>query len=965
MLLCSCLTSPAQPAEPLRIGISPNPPKVFFNADHQADGILVELLRAIADAEKWELEFVPCDWEQCLRAVASGKLDLLPGVAPSPERSTFLDFHTTPALLSWTQLYRNRNVAIVSILDLQGKKVAIVRESIGEAFFADMETHYGVRPEMVPVKSLADGFQLAEQGKADVAVANNSYGDLHAASYGLIETPIVFQPVRLFYATSKGKHPDVLAAIDRHLRVWQRAPDSLYFEVLQRWHTRTLLSRIPAPLVWGATGIAALLATAVLLAIWLRRQVAKKTNDLHDREQKLAAILDSVESLVYVKDSAYRYRYVNQAVCMFLGKPEAALIGISDHELFDGPTAAWIHQMDRQVIEHGQRVEAEEIIPIGTETTSTFLSTKIPLYRGDGSVYALCGISTDISERKKAEESLRVAATVFQAQEGMFITSPDRIILKVNEAFTAMTGYASHELVGRPLPSFSLEPNGPDYRDTMWETVEQSNEWQGEIWMHRKGGKAFPAWMTVTTVHDEQGKTTNYVGTQADFTQQKRAQDEIMQLACYDSLTGLPNRRLLAERLLHCLPVHNRSKQALALLFLDLDNFKDLNDTRGHDAGDKLLKQVAQRIAGCVREGDTVARLGGDEFVILLESIGMTEAEAGEHAATIGWKILRVLGEPYDIDGAVYHATCSIGAALRLDHDIEIDDLMKRGDLAMYEAKREGRNTLRFFQHKMESDVTYRIALEMELRESLGKSGFVLHYQTQVDGGGRITGTEALLRWNHVKHGAVGPSVFVPIAESSGLIVQLGNWVLRGACIQLAEWALAPETAHLTIAVNVSARQFRQPDFVATTLAILKETGAKPSRLKLELTETLLVENVEDTIAKMRQLKNHGIGFALDDFGTGYSSLSYLKRLPLDQLKIDRSFVRDVLVDPNDASIARSIVALAKALGLGIIAEGVETEAQRRFLAEIGCECCQGYLFGRPMHIDMLQRMLDHAVNTR
>lgn len=283
---------------------------------------------------------------------------------------------------------------------------------------------------------------------------------------------------------------------------------------------------------------------------------------------------------------------------------------------------------------------------------------------------------------------------------------------------------------------------------------------------------------------------------------------------------------------------------------------------------------------------------------------------------------------------------------------------MKRGDLAMYEAKRDGRNTLRFFHHNMASDVTYRIALEMELRESLGKSEFMLHYQPQVDGTGKVTGVEALLRWTHPKRGTVGPTVFIPIVEASGLIVQLGSWVIRNACLQLARWADDPAMAHLTLAVNVSARQFRQQDFVAEMLATLSETGARADLLKLELTETLLIENVEDTIQKMRQLKQLGIGFALDDFGTGYSSLSYLKLLPLDQLKIDRSFVRDVLVDPNDASIARSIVALGQALGLAIIAKGVETEAQRAFLAELGCDSCQGYLFGRPMEVALLEVLI-------
>ncbi|HEY0488813.1 MAG TPA: EAL domain-containing protein [Telluria sp.] len=964
LLLCFTLLLPAfaradaPPAQPVRVGIYANAPKIFFNDEGKADGILVDLLQRIAVAEQWQLEFVSCEWTACLRAAESGEIDLLPDVAWTEERSRTLDFHRVPALHSWSQVYRHPKVAVVSISDLDGKRVAILGGSIQQRFVAGLGHDFGVRPLITAVASIEEGFALVAARRADAVIANKYAGDMYATAHGLVETPIAFQPARLFYATAKGRNAARLAAIDRHLNAWQQDPHSEYFSVLQRWQKHTLLARTPPYLWWIAAGVVGALVMALLLALWLRRQVDLKTRALRDSQTRLSTILDSVDSLIYIKDAHYRYQYVNRALCTFYGITADDIIGKSDAELFDAATAAAIRERDSAVIEHGERTVAEEIESTTRRDRPTFLSTKIPLCRGDGSIYGLCGIATDISERKNAEESTRVAATVFQSQEGMFVTGPDRLVLDVNDAFAAMAGFAAGELTGRdPLP-VALEAGGPDFMPGIWEIIDKRGKWQGEVWTKRKNGTEYPAWLTVTAVRDAAGRTTNYVATQADITQQKLAQDEIMQLANYDALTGLPNRRLLLERLQHCLSVSNRSNQAAALLFLDLDNFKDLNDTRGHEVGDQLLKQVAQRILGCVRQGDTVARLGGDEFVILLESIGEREDEAAEHAAAIGWKIIRVIGEPFDIGAASHHATCSIGATLRIDHATDIDDLMKRGDLAMYEAKRDGRNTLRFFHHSMESDVTYRIALEMELRESLARSEFMLHYQPQVDGSGRITGVEALLRWNHLKRGVVGPGVFVPIAEASGLIVQLGSWVLRSACSQLAAWADVPELAHLTIAVNVSARQFRQPEFVREALAILEETGARADRLKLELTETLLIESVEDTIGKMHQLKQHGIGFALDDFGTGYSSLSYLKRLPLDQLKIDRSFVRDVLIDPNDASIARSIVALGQALGLGIIAEGVETEAQRALLAELGCECCQGYLFGRPMEVDLLERMV-------
>ncbi|HEX9173733.1 MAG TPA: EAL domain-containing protein [Telluria sp.] len=944
----------------VRVGIYANPPKIYLNDQGQADGILVDVLRKLAEEEGWQLEFVSCEWERCLRGLEQGELDLLPDVAWSEARSRTLDFHRTPALHSWSQVYRRANVPIVSMLDLRGKRVAVLGGSIQHAFFEEFARNFGVAPVIVPVTSVDEAFTLVERGQAEALVASNYAAAVHGLDPDVVETPLMFQPARLFFATGKGRNAPLLAAIDRRLEPWQRDPQSVYFEILEKWRVHGTRTRIPAYVWWAAAALTGLLAIATLLAVLMRRQVRRKTGALRDSEQRMATILDTVDSLIYIKDANYRYAYANRALCEFFGRKNADIIGKRDTDMFEAPVAAALRDNDAQAMQGGTRVVAEEFVLDAHGRQITVLSTKVPLCRTDGSVYGLCGISIDISARRMAEESNRVAATVFQSEEGMMVVRPDCLIQKVNHAFVVMTGFTEEELAGHPVPWFALQNDGADARQTVWDLVERTGKWQGEIWSRRKAGELYPAWMTITAVRDEHGRTTNYVGTLGDITQQKLAQDEILHLAYYDTLTGLPNRRLLLERLGHCL--QKRSPPTLALLFLDLDNFKDLNDSRGHETGDELLKQVGQRISACTREGDTVARLGGDEFVILLDNVGADADTAAEHAARIGSKILAEVDKPFVIGGITHHTTCSIGAALRSEHDVEVEDLMRHGDLAMYEAKKEGRNTMRFFHQEMLADVTYRLALETELRASLSKSEFLLHYQPQVDGEGRMVGAEALLRWNHAKRGIVGPNTFVSIAEKSGLIVPLGRWVLRTACTQLAQWGSMPGLAHLTIAVNVSVREFRHAQFVAETLAILRETGANPARLKLELTESVLIENAGAAIEKMHELKVHGIRFALDDFGTGYSSLSYLKLLPLDQLKIDRSFVRDVLVDPDDAAIARSIVALAKALGLGIIAEGVETESQRAFLLGIGCDCAQGYLFGRPMEVAALERMLGAEV---
>ena len=451
---------------------------------------------------------------------------------------------------------------------------------------------------------------------------------------------------------------------------------------------------------------------------------------------------------------------------------------------------------------------------------------------------------------------------------------------------------------------------------------------------------------------------TRSIGSQiGQFIARKTAEDEIWRLAFYDPLTRLPNRRLLIDRLHHALAAAPRAKRHGALLFIDLDNFKTINDTLGHDAGDLLLQQAAERLSSCVRAEDTVARQGGDEFVIMLLGLSAAEEEAAIQTEIVGEKVLAALNRPYQFPGHVYHNTASIGATLFDGHLSSADEVLRRADLAMYHAKAAGRNALRFFEPGMQAFVTSRAELETAMRQGLQHGQFLLYYQAQIDDVGCISGAEALLRWQHPVRGLVSPAEFIPAAEETGLILPLGRWVLETACAQLVTWSSRPATADLNLAVNVSARQFRQPDFVTQVVEVLERTGANARKLKLELTESMLVDNVDEIIAKMSALRALGVAIALDDFGIGYSSLSYLKRLPLDQLKIDQSFVRDLLTDPTDAAIVLTIVALAQSLGLSVVAEGVETEPQREFLASHGCGAYQGYLHSRPLPLEQFEAL--------
>lgn len=564
-----------------------------------------------------------------------------------------------------------------------------------------------------------------------------------------------------------------------------------------------------------------------------------------------------------------------------------------------------------------------------------------------------------LTQIRMEQQEKRIAATAFESNEAMMITDADTIILRVNRAFAEMTGYSADEVVGKTPRILHSGRHDNTYYQALWDSVNRTGSWQGEIWDRRKNGEVFPSRITISGVRNAEGGFTHFVCSQADITLRKAAEEEVKHLAFFDVLTGLPNRRLLMDRLQHILATSARTGREGALMFIDLDNFKTLNDTLGHDKGDMLLQQVATRLSQCVREGDTVGRLGGDEFVVILEDLNANADKAAQQVESICSAILDSLNLPYDLQGHTHRSTPSIGVTLFTDHKYDIAELFKRADIAMYQAKASGKNSFRFFDSKLQDTVNAHVALDQALRQALQRHDFVLHYQVQVNGDGQATGVEALVRWQHPLRGLLSPDEFIPLAEENGLILPLGSWVLETACTQLAKWATSPKMSHLTMAVNVSARQFRSTDYVEQVLAVLSRTGADPHKLKLEVTESMLADDVEGVIQKLTTLQAHGINLSLDDFGTGYSSLTYLKRLPLNQLKIDKSFVTDVLADDNDKAIVRTIVSLGQSLGISVIAEGVEHEAQRQCLSDHHCHAFQGFLFGRPLPVAEFERYME------
>ncbi|MCE8043200.1 EAL domain-containing protein [Halomonas daqingensis] len=583
-----------------------------------------------------------------------------------------------------------------------------------------------------------------------------------------------------------------------------------------------------------------LVPVLIVAGLAYRRRLTKEAERLRAGREELATILDSVDACIYVKSADLRYQYVNHKTAQSIGLPVDSILGKTDFDLFDTNMAADLRFNDQRVLQQGEKVVAEEGHVLATgDTIRTYLSIKLPLHAADGSIRALCGISTDVTEYRDIQES--------------------------------------------------------KYR-----------------------------------------------------------------LTYYDPLTGLPNRRLLLDRLGMVVKGTRRSERYAALLFIDLDDFKVVNETQGLYSGDRLLSRVARCLEEVVRESDTLARLGADEFVLLIHDLGLDVEQAAHAAERVAEKLLsQIVNARAEEDRLpTLPITASIGITLFADGDANVETAMRQADIALQQAKAAGGNTLRFFNAEMQADVMERVSLEADLHQALARDELCLHYQVQVDSRASVIGVEALIRWNHPKRGLVPPMLFIPLAEKNRLILPIGYWVLETACRQLAEWAKERDTESLYIAVNVSSVQFHQTDFVARVQHALEVTGADPARLVLEVTESLLMEDPQWVREIMLRLSKLGIRFALDDFGTGFSSLNYLKRLPLHGLKIDKSFVNGVLEDPVDAAIVNTTITLAESLGLEVTAEGVESEAQHRWLLEHGCQVFQGYYFGRPQARDNLKLML-------
>src|SRR5882762_8698663 len=674
-------------------------------------------------------------------------------------------------------------------------------------------------------------------------------------------------------------------------------------------------------------------------------------------EREVNLLLDGVPFGMHSVDLSGTYQSVNSIELAWLGYAREEVVGKRKFVEFLSPASQEKFRLHLSREDGSSEIPVPELELVRRNGTKLPIAL-IPLTRTDidRSLNGHRALIFDLTETGEHDARQLVPASVFDSPFGMFITDRNEVILHVNSTFTALTGYSAQDAVGETPRLLSSGRHSKSFYQDMWTTLKESGSWRGKIWNRRKSGDICAQWLSIAAVVNPAGEATHYVGSFVDVTATRYVHDEIAFMAYHDSLTQLPNRRLLQDRLSHALANARRRGVYGAMLLIDLDNFKTINDSRGHDVGDLVLIEVANRLRGVVREGDTIARLGGDEFSVVLEGLDCERGAAVDKAQLVGEKILAALAEPYRLDASTFYLTTSIGVDLYLNAGAA-SDLIQHADLAMYQSKKAGRNTLRFFEQDMQSVLNEHVVIKNELRSAIVQDQFALYFQPQVSQGFQAIGAEVLLRWKHSQRGIVLPGSFIPLAEETGLIVPIGRWVLQAACAQLKIWECCAATRLFRLAVNISGREFNDSGFMEWAKQALTITAIDPARLTLEITESVVLD-VDDAVAKMNALGLLGVKFSIDDFGTGYSSLASLSKLPLHQLKIDGSFVRNIGQQPSDEGIVQTIITLAKVLNIEVIAEGVETEQQHHFLEQHGCRLFQGFLYGQPVPIEEFEAQL-------
>lgn len=813
--------------------------------------------------------------------------------------------------------------------------------------------------------SLSDGESLALIDENMVLVARLPASSTGQAS-GLTGTRIQEPHTRAFIDSAETAGQVItVSPVDNEDRFYTfRRVDDLPYVVVVGEKTAVALQGWRQSVLIGGIGIllSALIGFFLLQQFYRRMRLEhwlvienetrkKLQQDAQSNAARLSALVGSIPDMVFVIGQRGTFDFVHAADKTQLMLPPEQMVGLNYRDVLPAELASRFDRIKEDVASHRQPRNFDYQVFLDGEARH-FEARVAPLPDGEEQSSGFLALVQDITDSKLKQAEMRIASTAFETHLGILITDDRGVILRANRAFTRITGYEEHEVVGQTPRMLQSGIQDKAFYQQLWNRVNQTGSWEGEIWNRRKDGQVFAEWLTVTAVPGESGAILNYVGTFHDITTRKEAERQVHRLAFYDSLTGLANRALLEERIADVGRSNNRNGTHAALLYLDIEKFRAVNDSRGYDVGDLVLKELAGRLTVIMRENDTLARIGGDEFGVLLPSLDASEEESAQLAEVVAQKILAAFAGPVEVGDHLVQVDVSIGISVFGHVVAHYDQQLQRAEQATQQAKEQtrhaGLNRIAFFNPEMQAKVVEHVLLEGQLRNALKANQFMLYFQPQVRFPDTRVGYEVLLRWQHPERGMVSPAVFIPLAEKSRLILPIGRWVLEQACQTLARWQDDPAKAGLQLAVNVSVVQFQGVGFTEQVATILRQTGAPPGLLKLEVTESLLMDDPERVARVMSEIRELGARFSLDDFGTGYSSLSYLKRLSLDQIKIDQSFVRDVTTNPASAAIVDSIIGLSQGLGLEVIAEGVETEAQRDWLVAHGCDHLQGYLFGRP-----------------
>lgn len=935
------------------------PPYLFIDRNGRADGYLADLWRLWEQKTGIPVELRPMQWSAAQRVMREGGADVIDMLFRTPEREPLYDFSSPYATLD-ANIYVERSFG--GLHDAHSLSGMVVGVQDGDACIDILRgqgigtlrnyPNYGAmlaaaRAEEIKVFCMDDG-------PANYYIYLNQDQERFAKAFTLYSG-------RFHRAVRKGDAA-TLALVERGMAAITPAEQAA---LKRKWFAEPV-AYLPFMRIlgYGALAVLALLGAALLWIRALRRAVQARTAEIAGKNEQLeqaarALLADQAQlrslfegspDAMALKDCDRVYQHCNREFELLAGLPRERILGHTDEEVFaDAAFVAMIRARDEEVLQQGRACRSDDAVLARDGVERHLEVIKVPIRGLEGRITGVLAVSRDITARRQAERELRVAAVAFESQDGLMITDGRGVIERVNSAFTRITGFTQQDALGQKPRFLQSGLHERDFYVAMWETLARSGYWSGEVVNRRKSGELFAARLSITAVADAHGRTMHFVGHFQDISAVKEARALAERLERFDPLTGLPNRSQLGECIGAAVGERARLEEFGALMMLDLDHFQKVNDSLGHAVGDQWLVKVAQRLQAVRRDGDVLARFSGDSFVLLCESLGPDRVVAATRAMAIADAARRAMADQLVFEGQRFACSGSVGVTLFHDDSAGADVLLRQAELAMYKSKQDGRDAVRFFEGEMQARFDERNWLEGALREAIEQEQLVLFYQIQVDRDGRPAGAEALVRWRHPERGLIAPGVFIGLAEETGLILPIGRWAIETACRQLSAWKGRPVLGDLALAVNISPLQFQADSFVDDILDALRAAGVEAARLKLEVTESLAIDDFRSSISKLHALKCHGFSISLDDFGTGNSSLNYLTKLPLTQLKIDKSFVDELPASQRDAMVAQTIIAMGQGLGLDVIAEGVETAAQRDFLLAHGCHAFQGYLFGKPV----------------